>query len=175
MDPHLATLIQDASAASSSAADARGAALPAAIRACRAIERAVIEMLDGEPMRGLRNIGISGETWYGARVRTHPDTKVDHFNDCLLIEEEGRSSDAFLYIDRDGSLRILRWAFDAKSSYWTLESFPVADDYLQTKDPAGMARALLVVLPRHIRQSHQTARSYSKAKELATRLTGAVR
>jgi hypothetical protein len=173
---NLGDLIRLANSATESAAEARKQALPATVTACRLIESAVQEMLAGEPLRGLKNLGIAGETFYGARVRTKPDTKVDHFNDCLLIDEEGHSADTFLILDAQGRLTYLQWILDdqVEPPYWTLVGHPVPDDYFRIGDVDGLLRALRIVLPRHVKASNRTTASYRGAKALASRIQAAL-
>jgi hypothetical protein len=172
----LGQLIKMASSASANAASARDEALPSTVTACHMIEESLLKMLDGERLRGLKNIGISGEDWYGARVRTKPDTKIDHFNDCCLVD--GHSADTFLIIDSFGKLAYLQWVLDDQDGdrdpYWVLYSSPVPDDYFRIGDVDGMLRALRVVLPRHVKNSNRATASYRKAKALASRIEAAL-
>lgn len=170
----LGHLIKLANSATEDAAEARKLALPATVKACRLIESTVVQMLRGEPLRGLKNIGISGEDWYGARVRTNPDTKIDHFNDCTL--EDSQSIDTFLIIDSDGTLRYLRWELDTGPGepYWVLAGYTAPDSYFRIGDVDGMLRALRVVLPRHVQKSQRTAKNYRSAKALTSLVEAAL-
>lgn len=129
------------------------------------IEKLVVETLKGEPLRGLKNIGKSGETFYGARVRTNPDSKIDHFEDCT-------DNEIFLCIDASGRLVCLWWVdlADDGKPWWTLRSAPATDDMLRIGDADGMLRALHTVLPRHVEKSAKTTASYESALLLASRI-----
>lgn len=167
---NLVQLIELASAVTDDAAEARRQALPATVTACRMIEKLLVETLKGEPLRGLKNIGKSGETFYGARVRTQPDTRIDHFEDCT-------DNEIFLCIDAGGRLTAVRWVLDDDrvttdngEPWWSLWSSPATDDQIRIGDADGMLRALHVVLPRHVEKSTKTAASYESAKLLAQRI-----
>jgi hypothetical protein len=169
----LGQLLKLASSATENAAEARGQALPATVTACRLIENAVQEMLAGEPLRGLANLGVCGETFYGARVRTIPDTKLRHFGDC-------NEHDRFLCIDSTGALCNVRWIPDPEHTtddgedWYKLESWTVADNQLRIGDVDGMLRALRWALPRHVKRSQRTAASYANAKALASKIEAAL-
>ena len=68
--------IETAGASARSSAKARTDAREASIRACRALEKALIHELDGEPLRGLANLGTAGRPYYAARVRGKPDVRL---------------------------------------------------------------------------------------------------
>ena len=125
-------LMEKASRVSEKLAKTRDKALPEAREACRALESALQEALDGEPLRGLKNIGLNGQTLYAARIRAeHPDTK-------LLRPNERGSAVEFLCLDAKGQL-ITAWWGGERDRQIIIER--IKDDYLRVDDVSGLVRA----------------------------------
>ncbi len=141
--------------------EARERALPEAVKAVREMENALQEALDGEPLRGLRNLGGSA-SFYAARVRAKPDKK-------LPTPNEAKGERDFLCLDHTGKL-VIAWWDDVENNSVELQDRPAGDDDIRIGDVEDMLRALDWALPRHLEASARTARRYENITELSAQV-----
>jgi len=147
-----------ANAAAIEASTIRKETLPVAKQACRAIETALKAALDGEPLRGLKNIGTNGVVLYAARIRAdHTDNKVPH-------PSSAGSAGHFLVLNQDGELALVSWDSD------DLVEISAEDQDLRIDDVSGITNALRVVLPRHVKSAKATNKRYREVYALALKL-----
>jgi hypothetical protein len=163
LDPGpFAALLSTAGACASAAAEARQVSRTYAIKACRAVESALIHELDAEPLRGLANLGSAREPCYAARVRGHdPDERLTR-----------PSVDGVLCLNPHGLLVMTRWAWRPGQLQMMIESVPATDDSLLAEDARHLAQCLVKVLPRHIERAGETAQKFQRLGKLAKGLIG---
>jgi hypothetical protein len=170
---NIAQLIAAASAANEDTAEARKAALPATVIACRMVEKMLQDALGNEPLRGLKNLiargGPRNTSFYGARVRAKPDKAIEGFVSAT-------PNQSALCIDAHGRLVNARWVVDPEheaddgTPWWVLEVAPASDDDLKIGDADGLLKALQVVLPRHVAATRRVRARYLEAELLASRI-----
>jgi hypothetical protein len=160
-------LLSEAQTATAAAQAARVEGLPDVVRAVRAVEKALCEALDGEPLRALKNIGNAGVTLYGARVRTDADTKIPHWNDRGSAVE-------YLCLDARGQLVTVYWiemeGEDSGESEWELQSKSMPDEYIRVDDIHALTATLVEILPRHVKSARKNGGRYRALQSLAIRV-----
>jgi hypothetical protein len=142
-------------------AQARAEAVPEATRAVREVETALQEALDGEPLRGLRNLGGSA-SFYAARVRAKADKKLPGPN-----ERKGERD--WLCLSPKGEL-IIAWWEDVEDDEVELRDRLATDDELRVDDVEALLKTLQWILPRHIDAAERAKARYTKAVALSTRI-----
>jgi hypothetical protein len=177
-------LLEDLAALSDRAASAREMAREDALTAIRHVEKALLEALGGEPLRGLVNLGLNTTPWYGARVRgsgasvdgkfTWPATPGARDYLCLAVTGELVTARCVT-----SPLRASDPAGGRGGGYFLLvekvEASPVDNDDLVAEDLPGLLQTLRVVIPRHLEKAKATEASYLKISALAEKITAAVR
>jgi len=154
--------MEQITAAARMAAEARGTAIPDTVVAVRALEKALITALEGEPLRGLRNICEADLPIYGARLRGDPDRRIPPWGGSGSVSR-------FIIITPDGSLSTLAWLDSGD-----IEQTPTTNSELRVGDAEHMAKTLREILPRHVRASRQTTGRYRRASRLAARIRAAL-
>jgi len=125
--------------------------------ACERLIEQLQEVLGGEPLRGLPNIGASSTPFYGLRVRAEG---------C----GESLPRTAVLCLDAHGTL--IMGAFNVKLGLYIRQATP-AD--LRTADAALLAAVILKALCRHVDATGATADRYTKHAALARKIREALR
>jgi len=154
--------LKDAHDASEEAARVRQDSLPAAQKACRALETALKAALNGEPLRGLKNVGTNGVALYAARVRaTSPHQKIPH-------PSAAGSAGDFLVINQNGELALVCW--DSDNSDDLIETL-AQDSDLRIDDVTAMTKILRQeILPAHVKAAKATNKRYHQAYALALKV-----
>jgi hypothetical protein len=154
-------LIKQVEETTEAARTAREEALPAVVAACRGIEKILETALDGEPLRGLKNLSPDNfKPTYAARIRSLPDKPVPR-------PWDSGGDHRFLVLNPKGQLVNLAWERAAADTEVRLVPEPAADDDFTVDDLEGLTRALDVVLPRHVKSGRRTGKRYRKAQHVA--------
>lgn len=119
-----------------------------AVRSCRAIEKALQEALAGGCIHGLANLGAKNRPFYGARLRTHPDMRLEGNQTSICLDSGGRLVLATKTPD-------------------TIEIEPAADDQLWAEDGECLPKTLEIVLARHLERATINAARYEKLLQIA--------
>ena len=141
-----------------------------AVRAIRAIESELVDALDGATLRGLPNLGSSGERFYAIRVRTQQYGEVGP-----NAEEPIEAGEEPLCLTKEGVLVVARWHYvnnerDPGAGGDRLSSPPVRSDELMIEDVEALVRTVHHVVPRHLAQLETTNARFSRIGELAERI-----
>ncbi|UCC72016.1 MAG: hypothetical protein JSV86_16860 [Gemmatimonadota bacterium] len=142
-------------------ARSRDTVRPEAVKAVREIERALQEALEGEPLRGLRNLGGSA-MFAGARVRGKTDKK-------LPGPDSQKGERDFLCLNAKGQLVIVWWE-DVGDDMVEIRERPVRDDELVAGDATDLLNTVQQILPRHVEHAERARARYNKAALLAQRV-----
>jgi len=156
-------LLDDARSAAQGLATVRDDARMAAIRAIRQLEAALLEALDGQSLRGLKNLGQGNAPIYAARVRGEPHTK-------LAWPTEPDSVVESLCITPSGSLVMFQCATDEHGAGLDPTSRPAADTDFRAEDIEALTRTLAGILPRHIQAAEQARERYQGIQALSARI-----
>jgi hypothetical protein len=130
------------------------------IRAIRALERALQEKLDGNTLRGLKNLGHSRDPLYGARIRGQSDARVK------WPDRENAMSEA-LFLSPQGILRVAACRTDEHGDMFDLEVRDAVDDDFVIEDLADFLKTLIDVGPRTVTYATKARERYAGIRELA--------
>jgi hypothetical protein len=156
-------LLGQARSAGSVLAHGRSEARTAAARAIYALEQALVEALQGQALRGLKNLGQGNAPFYAARVRGEPDTK-------LAWPAEPESVAESLCILPGGQLAMVACATDDRAACLDPVTRPVTENDLLAEDVEALALKLATILPRHIAAAERARERYAKLHALAERV-----
>jgi len=134
---------------------------PKAVAAVREIEAALLEALNGEPLRGLRNLGGSA-MFVAARVRGKPNKKLPGPN-----AQKGERD--WLCLNAKGQL-VIAWWEDVNDDEVEIRERPVRDDELIASDVEDLLTTIQYVLPQHIERAVRAKARYDKAAALVERV-----
>lgn len=156
VDGKLTELLADARERGDALVEARDEAFKVCFPAIRALEKALVDALDGEVLRGLPNLGAGsgGVVFYAARVRggraSEPLPTYAPTKRVLVLRKDGRLAIA-RRVDLPGS-ELAR------------------DEELLAEDLAAFCALLLAVLKRHLDVSAATEDRYRSLTSAAARV-----
>lgn len=167
--------IRQAGTVAGRAGDAREDAWKASVKACRALERAVVRELDGEPLRGLANIGTAKHPFYAARVRGKPDERLplpelDRPTMPFDLPGPAVAPPPVLCINPHGLLVVAGFVFRPDGTIVDVASSPAEDEDLLAEDAEGLASCLAVVLPRHVARADGAGDKFRRFAKFAARI-----
>lgn len=149
-------LLADAKEGSERLADAIESARPACVEAVRAVEKALVEALAGERLKGLPVLaGTEDNRFYAARIRG-TITKRLYERPAMVVCSDGRFAVASA----------------AGESGW--ETREVDDAELLAEDAESVPRAIVQVLGWHLERVARSAARYEELSRLAERLSQAL-
>jgi hypothetical protein len=154
------TLLDEAAEASEMTARERARARDAAQEAAKRLEAALTEALDGEPLRGMRNLGSGNAPLYGARLRGDPDAKLAWPNEPDEVAES-------LVLLPSGALAVAQCVTDEHGRTLDAEVRDPFEIDIRAEDAEAFVRTLSVVLRRHIEASKKAQARYARTQKLA--------
>ena len=175
-------LIRRAGTAARETGNAREAAWEASVAACRAMEGALVEGLDGEPLTGMRNLVRLPLPKHSARSWSPPEDVQTTTRRAPWCGAQVRRTDLWdpLLVDTPalcltvaGRLAIVTYSSHQAPDRVVVE-WPAQDDDLRAEDAAPFARALEIVLHEHLLRSAGRSVRYRELEVLADRLRAAV-
>jgi hypothetical protein len=135
-----------------------------AIVAVRALERRLVEALDGETLKGLREIGPG---YQAARVRgKDPYEELPEPREF----EQGRE---VLVVTSTGELEMA--SVSRRVLPWRVEARPVADEDFLIEDVEALGVLFERVLSEHIERAKKSAEKFARLEELARQVSEALR
>jgi len=152
-------LLEQAAAASRATAQERSDAKAAAQDAVRRLETALTEVLEGEPLRGMRNLAGGNAPLYAARLRGDPDAKLAWPNEPDAVSES-------LVLLPNGQLAVAQCATDGRRLL-DVEVRDLFDTDIRAEDAEAFTRTLAVVLRRHIEASKKAQVRYARVQTFA--------
>jgi hypothetical protein len=156
-------LLEQAATASRVTANERSKARDAAQEAVRRLETTLAGALDGEPLRGLRNLGSGNAPLYAARLRGDPDARLAWPNEPNAVSES-------LVLLPSGQLAIAECATNDRGHTLDVEIRDLFDVDIRAEDAEAFTRTLAVVLRRHIEASKKARARYTHVQHLADQI-----
>lgn len=166
----LPKLIEDAGRASDDLRATRARAREDAIRAIRSMERALVEALAGETLKGLREV-VPG--YYAARVRSAGRVGVAAPYEPLPEPRPGDGSGReVLVVNAHGCLEMARStrAFGRGVAL----SRDATDDDLLVEDVENLARLYAELLGEHVERARRSAERFGRLNAIAQRISAAL-